>query len=109
GYENYRNALTSAQIEEAISGYQKIGLFNHLTQEQIISGAERAAQQSPKDLNDVLSCFPSVIYSFDTELGNLEDPYRELLEAFRDISHGAFNPQSISDNFDLDNEKATVK
>lgn len=109
GYENYRNALTSAQIEEAISGYQKIGLFNHLTQEQIISGAERVAQQSPKDLNDVLSCFPTVIYLFDTELGNLEDLYRELLEAFRDISHGVFNPQSISDNFDLDNEKATVK
>jgi hypothetical protein len=107
--ESYDNALTSAQIQEAISAYQKIGVFNHLTQEQIISATEKVAQQNNNGLNDVLSCFPSVIYWFDTELGNLEDPYRKLLEAFREISHGVFNPQSISDNFNLDHEKVTVK
>lgn len=107
--ENYENALTSAQVREAISAYQRIGIFNHLTEEQIISATEKVAQQNNNDLNDVLSCFPSVIYWFDTELGNLEDPYRELLEAFREISHGVFNPQSISDNFNLDHEKVTVK
>ncbi len=108
GDVNFKNALTSAQVQEAIFAYQKIGLLNHLTPAQIFSAKEKVAQQNNNDLNDVLSCFSSVLYWFDTELGNLDDPYRELLEGFRDISHGVFNPQSISDDFDLDNEKATV-
>ena len=50
-----------------------------------------------------------LLVAAEGELGNLEDPYRELLEAFREISHGVFNPQSISDKFNLHHEKVTVK
>jgi len=58
----------------------------------------------------VLMAFPDVILMFDTELGNLEDPYAELIREYRKISHNDFNATEVSDNFDIQkNKKVVVK
>ncbi|MGE0638165.1 MAG: hypothetical protein AB7G44_07320 [Bacteroidia bacterium] len=98
-YESFKNSLSSSRIETAITEFQKLGLFAHLNGEQISSAQLKVSQQENQTLNDVLQCFPNVIYSFDTELGNLENPYEELLNELSLISKGAFKATNITDNF----------
>lgn len=108
-YESFKNAITSEKIETAISEFQKIDLLSHLSPDQIKSSTEKVKQQENGNLNDVLQCFPQTIYFFDTELGNLEDPYKEILNELSLISHGQFRPINITDNFSKPtNKKATV-
>lgn len=104
-YESFRNKLTSQKIEQAIEEYKKIGLLSHLTSEQIEKAQEKVSEQENSNLNDVLMAFPDVIYLFDTELGNLEDPYAELIREFKKISHNDFNATEIFDNFDIEKKK----
>lgn len=98
-YESFKNIMTSKRIDSAIKEFQKLGLFVHLSAEQISSAQLKVSQQENRTLNDVLHCFPNVIYSFDTELGNIENPYAVLLGELSRISHGSFKPTSITDNF----------
>ncbi len=108
-YESFKNTLTTKKIENAISEFQKLGLLSHLSAGQITSAREKVAQQENRNLNDVLQCFPQTIYFFDTELGNLEDPYREILDELLLISHGLFKPTNITDSFaKAKNKKAAI-
>jgi hypothetical protein len=107
-YENFKNKLTSKKIEQSIEEYKKIGLFAHLNPEQIKKAEEKVSEQENNNLNDVLRAFPDVIYMFDTELGNLEDPYAELIREYKKISRGEFNAIDISDNFDIERNKKVV-
>lgn len=104
-YESFKNKLTSKKIELAIEEYKKIGLLSHLTNEQIEKAKEKVSEQENSNLNNVLMAFPDVIYMFDTELGNLEDPYAELIREYKKISHNDFNATEISDNFDIEKKK----
>jgi hypothetical protein len=94
-----KDYLTSKQIEDAVLGWHKAGILNHLTKTQISSAKKKALAADNESLNDVLLNFPKVVHWFDTELVNLEDPYAELLIEFSNISRGAFKPTNISDNF----------
>jgi hypothetical protein len=102
--------LTSMEIDDAITGWQKAGILNHLTKEQIAETKKKALASNNENLNDVLINFPDVVHWFDTELENLKDPYAELLQKFLSISHGVFKPTNISDNFSNPGKnKVTVK
>jgi hypothetical protein len=109
-YESFKNTLTTKRIEQAIEEYQKIGLLAHLSAHQIEKAKEKVSEKENNNLNDVLMAFPVVILKFDTELGNLEDPYAELIREYKKISHNEFNATEISDNFDIEkNKKVVVK
>ncbi len=107
-YENFKNKLTSSKIEQVIEEYKKIGLLSHLTSEQIAKAKEKVSEQENINLNSVLLAFPNIIHIFDTELGNLEDPYAELVREYKRISHNDFNAVEISDNFNIEKNKKTV-
>jgi hypothetical protein len=109
-YESFKNSLTTTRIEKAVSEYQKIGLLSNLSSEQIKLAIDKASQQENRNLNDVLQCFPNTIYYFDTELGNLENPYAEILKKLSFISKGKFKPTNIVDNFAKPtNKKSLIK
>jgi hypothetical protein len=108
-YEDHRDLLTSEKIRDAIEVYRELGLLNHLSDEQISMAKEKVARSRSYTFNDVLSHFPAVIHNFDTELGNLEDPYRELLHAYKEISHDLFSPDDIVDEFNLDQRHARLQ
>ena len=109
-YESFKNKITSKKIEQAIEEYKKIGLLSHLTDIEIKKAKESVSEQENNNLNSVLMSFPNVIYIFDMELGNLKDPYAELIKEFSKISHLDFNPNGVSDNFDIaKNKKVTIK
>ncbi|MEN2412399.1 hypothetical protein [Flavobacterium mesophilum] len=106
--EDFKNKPTTSEIEKAIEAYTKIGLFSNLTPEQINLGKEKVSQQENSNYNQILSAFPNLIYWFDTELGNLEDPYAELIKEFATISNNEFNPTQISNSFDIEKGKKTT-
>ena len=107
--EERKTYLTTNQISEAIIGWERSGILKHLTTEQIEIAKKQALESDNKNLNDALYYFPNVIYSFDLELANLNDPYAELVKEFSRISHGIFNPTDIYDNFSKPlNNKVTV-
>ncbi|MEN2401163.1 hypothetical protein GKZ90_0015350 [Flavobacterium sp. MC2016-06] len=107
-YENFKNKPTSIQIEKAIEEYTKTGLFSSLTTSQINQAKEKIAEQDNNDFNEILSAFPNIIYSYDTELANLEDPYAELIKEFAKISYNEFKPTNISNSFDIEKGKKTT-
>lgn len=91
--------LNKQQIEDAVSGWQQAGILNHLTKEQISTAKTKAFEENSQNLNDVIINFSDVVYWFDTELENLNDPYTEFIRKLSEISHGVFQPTNISDNF----------
>ena len=107
-YESFKNKLTSKKIELAIEEYKKIGLLSHLDIDQLTKSIETVKEKENENLNDVLKSFPEVILSFDEELGNLENPYEEIVSEYSRISHQEFNPKNISDNFDLQKENVSL-
>ena len=98
-FPSEKKFLNNQQIEDAISGWQRAGILNHLTEDQILVSKKKALGEKSDNLNDVIIHFPEVVYWFDTELGNLNDPYAELIRKLSEISHGTFRPINISDNF----------
>lgn len=91
--------LTQKQIEDAVSGWQKAGILNHLTKEQISEALKKTHASNYENLNDLVINFPSIVHWFDLELENLNDPYTELIKEISNISHGVFKPTNVSDNF----------
>ena len=109
-FPSEKKYLTNEQIEDAISAWQRIGILNHLTKEQILVAKTKALGENRENLNDVIINFPDVVYWFDTELGNLNDPYAEFIRKLSEISHGVFQPTNISDNFSAASKSgATVR
>jgi hypothetical protein len=102
--ESFENALTLEEINLAIHTFRQAGLLAHLTPAQVDS----AVAQRPVNMEALLLSLPDVVFAFDTELSNLEHPYEEILQSFARISHGAFNPKKIQDDFDLDDTDGEV-
>lgn len=104
-FENFDNSLSSQQIDQAIEEFEKLGIFSHLTKEEINQAKQNVSEQENRSLNDVLKCFPDCIYHFDMELYNLKNPYEELIQGFSKITKGEFNPSQIVADFDIRNNK----
>ncbi|QSW89395.1 hypothetical protein J0383_00955 [Flavobacterium endoglycinae] len=106
--EDFKNKPTSQEIENALEEFTKNGLFSNLTADEIERGKEVVAEMDIQENSEIVSAFPNLIYSFDTELGNLEDPYAELVKEFAKISDNEFNPSDISNQFDFPKKKKTT-
>lgn len=108
-FPSEKKFLNKQQIEDAISGWQQTGILNHLTKEQISVAKTKALEKNCQNLNDVIINFSDVVYWFDTELENLNDPYAEFIRKLSEISHGVFQPTNISDNFNAASKSVTVR
>ncbi|UII24666.1 hypothetical protein LVD15_15230 [Fulvivirga maritima] len=107
-YESYDRQLTSTKIAKAIDEYKKIGALGHLEKEEITKSIELIKEKEIMNLNDVISTFSDVVLSADVELGNLQNPYAELVSGYSEISHGEFSPSHVYDDFDLKKEEITL-
>lgn len=108
-YEDFRKKPTTQEIENTINEFSKIGLFSSLTADEINQGKENVAALYIKNKNQILSAFPHMVYSHEPTLGNQKDPYAEIVKIFARISHNQFNPTHISNPFDTQKNKTTLK
>lgn len=104
----HKTMLTKNQIDSALTAYEHIGLFNHLTLNQIKELRIKAYEKEYKSYNSLLMIVPNLIITFDSELDNLENPYASLIKRFGEHSHETFTPTDISDDFNIDNKEVTL-
>lgn len=94
--DSYDNTLTSGRIDSTIAGWRKIGLFSHLTGNEIVKAIDDAEADNRYSINKLLSNFPGVTYSLRSEMMSPQAPYSEVLKNLAGIAHGAFNPTKIT-------------
>lgn len=104
----FNNGLKSTRIEQAVTAYQRIGLFSHLSAFQIELGRSKALAQDNSTLNDVLGAFPGVGFTFELEQGYHERTYMRLLNDLKTISGGGFNPIDIVYGLDANTEEEYI-
>jgi len=106
--ENHSNEFNTKNIQKFIAACDSLGLFSHLSQEEIDKAHKCIEELQNRDYQSVLYCFPKTIVAFDWETGNLENPYEELTLAFGEASRGAFTPTNIIDTFEDSWKKETT-
>ncbi|MBS1528982.1 MAG: hypothetical protein JSU01_01635 [Bacteroidetes bacterium] len=94
--ETYDSTLTSGRIDSALAGWKKIGLFAHLSEAEIKKATADAQAADLLSVDQLLSNFPRVIYSFQAAFSNQDQSYAGLLKQIAQISHGAFKPVRIT-------------
>ena len=95
--EDYDNRLTSARIDSTIAEWRKIGLFSHLSEDEIRAGIDDAEADNIFSMDNLLANFPRVTYRLNSEVIGPDYPYVNLLNHFSIITHGVFNPTKIKE------------
>jgi len=98
--QSHDNSFNSKNVKGAIQTYKQLGLFSHLTDEEVDRGEKCVANKTVSSYQDILSCFPSSIVFFDWETGNLENPYESLTQEIAQASRGHFEVTEVQDNFE---------
>lgn len=104
--EDHNNFFTIDKVNELIDEYKLIGLFDHLTKDEIEEGIIKVHEGNIYSHVDILMQFSNVIIDFDWEYHNLTNPYEELTTKFAKSSKGNFKPENIKDDFSKNYEKA---
>ncbi|MEZ4917806.1 MAG: hypothetical protein R2792_01775 [Saprospiraceae bacterium] len=103
--EFLRPIYSSKQIEAVLDGFKKSGVLEGLSPKELILAKEKIERQAIGSDEEILTCFPNLIYCFDVELGNIDTPYEELIQAFSRISRGAFYPLDLNCRFEMGSEQ----
>jgi hypothetical protein len=95
--DNYDNKFTSERIDSAIAGWQRTGLFAHLSQSEIDKGIDDAETADRYSLNSLLESFPKVVCSLHPEVITTKHPYADFLKRLAETTHGEFKPIKITE------------
>ena len=95
--DGYDSTLTSTKIDSMISGWEKLGLFTHLSNKEISKAIDNAQATDPFFISGLLSNFPGVIYNLHDTLTNSKKPYISLLISLAKITKGEFIPTKITE------------
>ena len=96
--EHYRNSVTSEKVDSAITEWQKMGLFAHLSQAEIDKGIDDAEAAEWFSINSLLENFPKVICSLHPPVIFTRHPYADFLKRLAATTHGEFKPVKITDH-----------
>ncbi|AHM59342.1 hypothetical protein D770_05375 [Flammeovirgaceae bacterium 311] len=97
--ESYETRFTKNNIQTVLSDLSSIGLFEHLTEEELTVAKECLNSKLVSSFSELLACYPKTLVIFDWESGNLENPYEELTRELGRASRGDFTPIQIQDGF----------
>jgi hypothetical protein len=100
--------LKTAEVEEAIAGFQSLGLLDGLGAAEYEQARDEVFRNVRGDGAEVLSVFDayddSILYRFDLETANFENPYEEALMGLAGVSSDQFQPTAIQDEWVYDQE-----
>ena len=94
--------VKTSEIERLINEYQKVGLFNGLSEDYIARQKDSILHNQLYDTDGIIYYFDTLFYNFDTETWNFENPYEEITLELINISRGKFQPTSIVDEYEYD-------
>ncbi len=98
--ENHDNTFTATKINAAIADFERIGLFTHLSKQQIDSCRNEALLSGWHSWVSLLQLFPDVIHGFGWE-SEFEHPYARHANAFSRLARGHFEISNASDDYDI--------
>lgn len=85
------------QILSLIAALREIGLFDHLSHEQIDAATQRVLRETDTGPPyEIFEAFPNTAQWFDTEIFEAAGVYIDLIEEAAGISHGACSPQDVT-------------
>jgi hypothetical protein len=91
--------FTSGYIEDALALYQRIGLFEGLTNAEIAAGRREAHGGKVGSYEQVLRGFPRVLVATGGEEAEMPQAYANALREVAAVTRGAFRPTHIRDTF----------
>jgi len=94
--DSHDTTLTSAKVDSTITQWRKIGLFAHLSDEQISKAIDNAEADDLYSIDELLINFPGVVYPLHSSFTGPHHSYINLLNHLAKITHGAFAPTKIS-------------
>jgi len=100
--ESHDNQFSSTNIDKLITWYQHLGLFSHLSPEQMTQGRRKALSGAKTSFAEVLMSFPHVIHAFDWESADSPHVYVRHTKELAAISRGGFIPEHVQDGFTFD-------
>ncbi|MEM7655366.1 MAG: hypothetical protein AAF399_04495 [Bacteroidota bacterium] len=98
--ESFDRTLSSSAISQTLAEYKRIGLFSHLTKEEIEEGDSEIRYQQIHSPLDLLRCYPKTIVSINPDSEDFTTPYKQITLAFSNASKGYFQPYNIVDEFE---------
>lgn len=107
--ENHDNFFTTKIIQNFIIDCEKIGLFAHLTANQINAAKQEVTESYIERYYDIISRFPNTSIDVSWESDAMEHPYQDNTMKFAVKSNGLFTPSNIIDNFYEDKVKEREK
>lgn len=107
--ENHDNFFTTKMIQNFIIDCEKIGLFAHLTANQINTAKQEVMENHIERYYDIISHFPNTSIDISWESDATEHPYQDNVMKFAIKSNGLFTPNNIIDNFYEDKVKEKEK
>ncbi|WP_143436594.1 hypothetical protein [Hymenobacter crusticola] len=106
--ESHDNRFSSPNIEKLVTWYQHLGLFSHLSPEQITQGRRKALSGAKISFAEVLMSFPHVVHAFDWESADSPHVYVRHTKELAVISRGGFAPEHVQDGFTFDQSLPTT-
>jgi hypothetical protein len=94
--ESQANTWTKIRVEDIFNTLKSLHLLDHFTSDEIEQSKDKALALDYKQTASILQCFPNLVYWIDAEM--IYEPaedYTDLLEGFRGISRGKFEPENI--------------
>ena len=104
-YENFNSRVTLRNIRKAVHLFDSLGLFDHLTADEKLTGLKSMESNSIEHFTDILSSFKDVTLEIDLEYGIAKKQYENLTRKLAAISKGNFVPTNIIDTYDFNRNK----
>jgi hypothetical protein len=104
-YQNFSSKLTQRKINEAITVYDSIGLFSHLTETEKNNCISELMSKELNYYADILSSFKNLVFEIDLEYGVDDGQYRKITNLIADITKGNFAPADIIDTYNYERTK----
>lgn len=92
-------------MDSTVSNYKRLGLFKHLSQQEVDSSLIELESGNYYDDRDILQAFPGLLFSYNSYVQSSTTPYADILYGLAQISHGAFTPINIQDDYGTINGK----
>lgn len=93
------------RMDSIVNNYKRLGLFSYLSQQEIDSSLIELESDDYYDDRGILQAFPGLLFSYHSHMERDSTPYADILHGLAQISHGAFAPINIQDDYGTTNGK----
>ncbi len=92
-------------MDSVVGNYKSLGLLQYLSPQEIDASLIKLERKGYYGDRDILQAFPNLLFSYNSYVQSNSMPYADILHGLAQISHGAFAPVNIKDDYGTTNGK----